>query len=149
MKTKLLLIVVVGLQLCLLSCTKTNINHLLVCCGANPPAASIFNKWNIVSDSTYAGVGITNHPVDYAGQAGDYFDIRTNNIIYTKEGNVLDTLTYNALTDSTIVISSFGITLNGVLSPSHFKVTAHSLYIASPEIATPGGVFGRRITLSR
>jgi hypothetical protein len=148
MKTKLLLILIAVLQVCLFSCTKIN-NHLLICCGANPPATSIFNKWNIVSDSTYTGVGVSNHPVDYAGQTGDYFDIRTNGVIYTREAGVLDTLTYNALTDSTMVISSFGITLNGVLGASHYKFAAHSLSIASPEIATPGGIFGRRIALSR
>lgn len=147
MKTKLLLIAVAGLQLCLFSCIKTN--NLPVCCGANPPATSIFKKWHIVSDSTFAGVGITNHAVNYPGQAGDYFDIRINNIIYTKEGTVLDTLTYSSLTDSTMVISSFGVTLNGVLDPSHFKFAAHSMTIASPQIATPGGLFGRKITLSQ
>jgi len=152
MKAKfLLLIILAGVLNGLFSCTKIspNPNHLVICCGANPPATSIYNKWNIVSDSTFAGVGVTNHPVDYTGQASDYFDIRTNNVIYTKEGNVLDTLTYSSLTDSTMVISSFGITLNGVLDASHYKFAAHSLNIASPEIATPGGLFGRRIKLSR
>jgi hypothetical protein len=151
MKTKRLLILIAGLQLCLFSCKKpdTNANHLLLCCGANPPATSIFNKWQIVSDSTYAGVGINNHAVNYAGQPGDYFDIRTNDTIFTNEGAVLDTLSYKQLTDSTIVITSFGIGLNGTLGASHYRFSAQSMHIASPEIATPGGIFGRRITLSK
>jgi len=147
MKTKIIILLIGFAQLGLFSCKKPG--NPQVCCGANPPATSIFNKWDIVSDSTFTGVGLNNHAVNYAGKTGDYFDIRTNNIIYTKEGAVLDTLTYNSLTDSTMVISSFGITLNGVLAPSHFVFTAHSLSIASPEFATPGGVFGRRIMLSR
>jgi len=151
MKKKILLIAVAVFQLSSFSCKKIGPapGHLQVCCGANPPATSIFNKWNIVSDSTFTGVGVTNHAVNYAGQPGDYFDIRPNNIIYTKEGAVLDTLTFSSLTDSTIVISSFGITLNGVPDASHFKFSTNSMNIVSPEIATPGGIFGRRVTLSK
>jgi hypothetical protein len=147
MKTKTIILLIGFALPGLFSCKK--LSDPLECCGANSPSTSIFNKWNIVSDSTFTGVGITNHAVNYAGQAGDYFNITTNGIIYTREGDVLDTLTYNSLTDTTIVISSFGITLNGVLAPSHFTFTAHSLNIASPEYATPGGIFGRRIKLSR
>jgi len=151
MKTSYLIILVAALQLCMFSCKKLSPDpgHLQMCCGANPPATSVFNKWQIVTDSTYAGVGINNHAVNYAGQPGDYFDIRTNDTIFTKEGAVLDTLTYKQLTDSTIVISSFGIALNGTLGASHYKFSAQSMHIVSPEIATPGGIFGRRVTLSK
>ena len=88
--------------------------------------------------------------MDYAGQAGDYFNISANGHIYTKEGAVLDTLSYSNVSDTTIIISPFGITLNGVPETSHIiTFTAHSLVIQAPEIATPGGIFGRKVSLSR
>jgi hypothetical protein len=139
------LITAIGI-LCCFACKKQS---LPMCCGANPTKISIFHNWNIVSDSTYTGVGATNHPVDYAGQPGDYFNVGTNGVIYTNEGGVLDTLIYNSVTDSTIVVSSFGITLNGVPPTSHFSFTANSMILKAPTIATPGGIFGRKITLSR
>jgi hypothetical protein len=134
---------------CILLCSACKKQGLPMCCGANPPEVSVFHNWNIVSDSTYTGVGVTNHPVDYSGQPGDYFNVTTNGVIYTSEGGVLDTLTYKLLTDSTIVVSSFGITLNGVPATSNFSFTATAMHISSPTIATPGGVFGRKISLSR
>ena len=33
-------------------------------------------KWHLVSDSSFAGVGLGNHAVNYTGRAGDYFDFR-------------------------------------------------------------------------
>ena len=132
--------------MCCFACKKPAIP---ICCGVNPPDVSIFHNWNIVSDSSYAGVGITNHPVAYIGQPGDYFDVTTKGVIYTNEGGVLDTLTYRLMSDSTIVVSSFGITLNGVPATSHYSFTANVMGISTPIIATPGGLFGRKITLSR
>src|ERR1700721_2129674 len=50
--------------------------------------------WNLVSDSTFEGVAQNNHAVDYTGQLGDYFSFTTDGHVYTREGGVLDTLTY-------------------------------------------------------
>jgi hypothetical protein len=121
----------------------------LVCCAANPPEVSIFHNWNIVSDSAYVGAGFSNHLAVNLGQPGDYFNVTTNGLIYTNEGGKLDTLHYQLATDSTIVISAFGITLNGVPATSHYSFTASTMNISSPTIATPGGLFGRKISLSR
>ncbi len=141
MKAKYSLSVIAGLLLCFYGCKK-NLD------GVNP--ASIVGHWSIVTDSTFAGAGLSNHPVDYIGRAGDYFDINANGNIYTKEGVVLDTLSYSNVSDTTIIISPFGITLNGVPETSHIiAFTAHSLVIDAPKILTPGGVFGRKISLSR
>lgn len=134
---------------CLMFCMACKKPEVRICCTANLPDHSIFHQWNIVSDSTYTGVGITNHQVGYLGQPGDYFNMTINGIVYTKEGAKLDTLTYQLVTDSTIVISSFGITLNGVPATSHFSFTPNTMSISTPVIATPGGLFGRKITLSR
>jgi hypothetical protein len=160
MTTKYSLSIAAGLLLCLFACKKdankmglssTNTStQLLTQTSVIVNPASIIGNWNIVTDSTFAGAGITNHPVDYAGQAGDYFNISANGHIYTKEGAVLDTLSYSNVSDTTIIISPFGITLNGVPETSHIiAFTAHSLIINAPEIATPGGIFGRKVSLSR
>ena len=107
-------------------------------------------KWQILTDSTFAGVGLTNHPVNYQGQSGDYFDIRTNGYIYTKEGSVSDTLSYTLLSDTTIAIVPFGIIINDVPATSHIRnLSANSVTIASPVYLTPAGEFGRKVILSR
>lgn len=160
MKAKYLVLIAAGLLLSLFACKKPANNLTRGSGGTSGQVStqtsalvnpgSIIGNWNIVTDSTFAGAGITNHPVDYAGQAGDYFNISANGHIYTKEGAVLDTLTYSNVSDTTIVISPFGITLNGVPETSHIiTFTAHNLVISAPQIATPGGIFGRRVSLSR
>jgi hypothetical protein len=116
----------------------------------NGPGTTTIGKWNLVSDSTFAGVGQNNHAVDYKGQAGDYFDIRANGFMYTKEEGILDTLQYSVVSNTEIVIQSFGINANGVQATSHItNFTSNSLVIASPIALTPGGQFGRKVTLSR
>ncbi|HEY2581958.1 MAG TPA: hypothetical protein VGI43_09130 [Mucilaginibacter sp.] len=134
------LIIIAGLTLGLYACKKD---------GTNFNTSSLVGKWNVVSDSTFAGVGSTNHPVDYHGQPGDYFDFRTDGHVYTKEGTVLDTLSYNIVSNTGIIIQSFGITLNGVPETSNVTFNAHGAVIDAPTIFTPGGAFGRKVTLSR
>lgn len=109
----------------------------------------ITGKWNIVKDSTYVGVGTSNHLVVYNGQPGDYFDFRTNGKVYTKEGAVLDTLSYTVKTPGQIIISKFGIVSNGVPPVSSFSLTAHTANIIAPSFLTPGGQFGREVNLTR
>ncbi|WP_259071157.1 hypothetical protein HDF24_23925 [Mucilaginibacter sp. X4EP1] len=140
MKAKYRWVFIIGTLLSLYACTK----------GSNSGPGSIVGNWNIVSDSTYSGVGYLNHPVDYAGQPGDYFNITAKGIIYTKEGQQLDTLSYHLVADTDIVITSFGVIANGVPQVSSIKtLTSTSLVIASPLFLSPGGIFGRKITLSR
>jgi hypothetical protein len=156
MKTKYSLMII-GLMLCVAACKKdingslspvTNKSDKNSLSGLGQ--ASLVAKWNIVTDSTYAGAGISNHPVDYSGQPGDYFDIRTNGYIYTKEGAVLDTLSYTLVSDTTIKIQPFGFGINSVPTTSHItNFTSNSVTIASPSFATPGGIFWRKVTLSR
>lgn len=111
---------------------------------------TILAEWNIVYDSTYSGVGIGNHAVNYFGQIGDYFDFINDSVIYTKEGSVLDTLKYKQITNNTITISSFGIIANGVPEISQISdSTAISMIITAPIVITPGGLFGRKVGLSK
>lgn len=139
MRTSPLLVIAASLALCLYGCKKDNTNP-----------SSIAGKWNIVSDSTFTGVGIGNHAVNYSGHPGDYFNFSINGTLYTKEGTILDTLTYRNVSDTAIIISSFGVIVNGVPETSRITTfTAHNLVINAPRINTPGGSFGRKITLSR
>jgi hypothetical protein len=118
--------------------------------------------WNLVSDSTFEGAGSTNHPVNYTGQAGDYFSFGTDGYVYTKEGEVLDTLTYRLVSATGVIISDFGIIINGIpdtstitglgtnsLTVNNGGVTVQTIAIESPFFPTPGGTFWRKVTLSR
>ena len=140
-------IITVGLPalitLFLISCNKSSLS-------ANDNQATILKKWNILNDATFIGVGINNHPVSYAGQIGDYFDFRTDGYIYIKEGTMLDTLSYSLTSDTTILIASFGIILNGVPGVSRItNLTTHGVTINAPLVLTPGGAFGRKVNLTR
>jgi hypothetical protein len=114
---------------------------------------SITGKWNLLTDSTFVGVGTGNHEVDYTGEPGDYFDFNTNGTVYTKEGDVLDTLTYRLLSDTTMIISDFGVsgdtcTVNS-MTVSNGEGTGQFIYITSPFLFSPGGTFGRKVSLVR
>ena len=95
----------------------------------------------------------------YAGQPGDYFKFTTDGHVYTREGEVLDTLTYKMVSDSTVIISDFGLIINGVLPTDTIKglganslittTTGQTIVIESPWFPTPGGLFWRKVTLSR
>jgi hypothetical protein len=112
--------------------------------------ATIFKKWGILNDSTFIGVGVNNHPVKYVGQAGDYFDFRKDGYIYIKEGPTLDTLSYSFTSNTTLLIASFGVILNGVPEKSHItNLTPGGVTISAPFVVTPGGVFGRKVILTR
>jgi hypothetical protein len=127
----------------LLSCKKSSLS-------TNDTPTSIVKKWNILNDSTFIGVGVNNHPVNYAGQAGDYFDFRTDGYIYIKEGPILDTLSYSLTSDTTILIASFGIISNGIPEMSRItNLTTHHVTIIAPLVVTPGGLFGRKVNLTR
>jgi hypothetical protein len=118
--------------------------------------------WNLVNDSTFEGVGSSNHPVNYTGQAGDYFSFSTDGYVYTKEGEVLDTLTYRMVSATRTIISDFGLIINGIpdtstitglgatsLTVNNEGDTVQTIVIESPLFPTPGGVFWRKVTLSR
>ena len=127
----------------LISCLEGSIN-------AQENAATLLGKWNIVADSTFIGVGSNNHAVNYSGHSGDYFDCRVDGNIYIKEGAILDTLSYNLISDTTIIIESFGINLNGTPETSHItNLSLHAATVNAPLVITPGGEFGRVIHLSR
>src|SRR5689334_15959764 len=97
---------------------------------SNEGNISILGKWNIVTDSSFSGVGLGNHEVNYAGQPGDYFDFSTNGKLYIREKGNLSTFNYTPTSDTTMIIDSFGIMLNGVPDTSSItNLTAHNATI--------------------
>jgi hypothetical protein len=125
------------------SCSKQSVS-------INSTAAALMGKWNLISDSEYTGVGTNNHLVGYIGQPGDYFDFSTNQNVYIKEGTIYDTVRYQVVTSSTIIIADFGLIGNGVQDTSKIvNLTPDSVTIVSPVSITPGGIFGRTVHLGR
>lgn len=123
-------------SLVLISCSKNSGNtHSLI------SNLSIAGSWNVVQDSTYQGVGLTNHLVVYKGKEGDYFDFKDDGKVYTKEGSNYAVLDYRATADS-IIINSFP-------NPCSFNFTGNTLSIISSEYTTPGGMMKRSVFLSR
>ncbi len=149
MKAKYSLLIIAGLLLCV-GCKKelSSVGKSQSQSVSDP--SPIDGKWNLISDSTFVGVGQTNHAVNYTGQPGDYFIFNADGVIYTKEGSVLDTLSYKILSDSTMTIAFFGIGINYAPSISHVSsFTADSIIINAPPLVTPAGIFGRRVSLRR
>ena len=121
-------------------------------------SAGITGKWNVISDSTFEGAGSWNHPVDYVGRPGDYFNFSSNGSVYTEESLVPNVLTYRMVSDTRIIISDFGLIANGVQDTSTItdltvnsvsNNTAQTIVIESPLDLTPGGEFWRKVTLTR
>lgn len=143
MKQLLTTVIVSGIILLIDSCSKDAVT-------GKTPARAIIGIWNIVSDEGFSGIGQNNHPVNYTGQHGDYFDFRADGKLYTKEAALSDTLAYQFTSDSTIIISAFGIVLNGVPEVCNIEnLTAHTVTINAAAAITPGGVFGRKTVLHR
>jgi hypothetical protein len=109
-------------------------------------------KWNLVRDSVFNSMG--NFPAArtsaYNGTPGDYFDFRTDGKCYTKEGNVYDTLNYSITTNHLVVLSKFGINVNGSYEPNIVPVlTDHAATIQTQFLATPDGFYLRYIYLKK
>ncbi len=109
-------------------------------------------KWSLVRDSVYNGMG--NFPAArtsaYNGVSGDYFDFRADGKCYTKEGNVYDTLAYSITANHLVVLSKFGLNVNGSYEPNIVPVlTDHNATIQTQFLATPDGFYLRYIYLRK
>ena len=111
--------------------------------------ATLAGKWNLLTDSLLSGVGPVSTPKYYSGQPGDYFDFRTDNKLYIKEGSTLDTLAYSLGAGNTITIQTFGISFNGVLQSSNYTVNVKSAIITTPFVVNPGAYYRRVVHLAR
>lgn len=136
----LTLILFIGLFL--ISCSKNT--------GTSDTSSLILGKWNVTTDLTLTGIGMMNHTAIYTGQSGDYFDFRADSSVYTKEGSVYDTLKYNIVSNSTIIIAKFGLVMNGIPQTCQItNLTLHNATITAANVITPAGEFGRTLELSR
>lgn len=142
----------------LAACTKTATSPKTLTSLDQTITLAYTGEWDLITDSTFEGVGSNNHPVFYTGEPGDYFTFTTGGFVFTKEGNVLDTLTFQQLSDSTMIITDFGSFVNGVPDTSTITgltgeiesgTTPDTIIIESPFFLTPGGEFWRKVTLSR
>jgi hypothetical protein len=112
--------------------------------------STLLGKWSILSDSSFLGVGISNHAVNYVGQIADYFDFKTNGKLFIEEKGNLDVLSYTLTSDSTIIIDSFLNDASGVSETCEITdLTISNAIISTPILATPGGTFGRKVHLTR
>lgn len=88
----LLILVILGLTT-ILSCSKTS-NH----------TADVMGKWSVINDSTRF-IGRDTFPsyhYNYVGQPSDYYDFRSNGMMYVKEGGLLDTMAYEVLSSGQV-----------------------------------------------
>jgi hypothetical protein len=134
MKPFLILLFIAGLFMFGLSCTKSN-----------DMPKSIVGKWNIKIDSFYVGAGLSNHGVTYVGQSNDYFNFSSDGHVYIKENSVLDTLTYT-LSSNSILVKNFG---SGDGKGEFQSLSTENMIIRSAYFYTPGGIFGRTVSLTR
>jgi hypothetical protein len=132
----------------------TIIIPLLLSCKKNASSAKdnsgLFGKWNIQSDSSFEGVGLNNHPVTYVGQSGDYFDFNPGGKLFVEENGKSEELNYSITSDSVIVIHSFLSNASG--APDSCKITDmtnNNVVISAAILVTPGGIFGRKVHLTR
>ncbi|MFI5160438.1 MAG: hypothetical protein ACHQHN_04135 [Sphingobacteriales bacterium] len=127
------------------SCTKT--------AAVTPP--SIQGKWSLMNDEVAQGVSAPSslYSTNYTGTSADYFDFRSDNKLYIKEGAKLDTFSYQLSADNNIYISSpetavYGIasSLNGVIKP----LSGSSATIQfTPANAVWGAYYQRTVNLTR
>ena len=132
---------------------------IIISCGKTAHIASselasdstvLSGKWNIISDSQFVGVGLGNHLVMYYGNPSDYFDFGTGGNLIVEENGAQTILKYTLYPDSKILISTFGLILNGVPDTSTITgLTQNTATITSTFYPTPGGIFGRKVILSR
>jgi len=130
----------------IVSCTKT---------ADVQTAVSLQGKWSLKLDSIAEGVSTPSpqYSTKYVGTTADYFDFRSDNKLYIKEGAHLDTFSYQLSTDSNLYISSpetsvYGIasSLNGLIKSGNSNdATIHF----TPAVVSYGAYYSRTVNLTR
>jgi len=111
---------------------------------------SLTGKWQLVQDSTANSIARATPVItNYIGVAGDYFDFRTDGFCYTKEGSVYDTLSYQWVSGTSIIMQKFGLVINGSTETSILNHTATTANITTQNMFTPGGTIFREVNLKR
>ncbi|HTE01567.1 MAG TPA: hypothetical protein VK668_19905 [Mucilaginibacter sp.] len=126
----------------LFSCTKK--------AAVTPPENKkpIEGKWQIKRDT----VTLASGGVNFVGTSSDYFDFRTSNRLYIKEGAKLDTFAYNLTSDNVMFIGAVGAELYGnyTYKGNIQTVTAGSATIQiTPITANPDTYLLRIVNLQR
>ena len=129
---QLILLCVIGVPFFLVSCKKSS---------SHGDVVSIIGKWNIINDSSYTGVGAGNHLVIYKGKEGDYFNFTSYGKLYIKENAMLHTSSFSLTSDTTLIIDSQTCTIT--------NLPTYDVIISTPIVYSPGGTFGRKITLGK
>lgn len=124
------------------SCEKNN--------GDKEGGNALLGKWQIQSDTSFAGIGLNNHAVTYTGQTDDFFNFRADGTLWIEENGKLTVLDYSSISNTSITITSFLNDSNGATSTCTVKEQMrNAISISSPILLTPGGTFGRIVHLSR
>jgi|SRR6185312_5162630 hypothetical protein len=139
MKNLILIIITCYIAGGLISCKKSSAN----------PTGEIAGKWNIKVDSTASGVGPVQSMNVYVGSSDDYFDFRSDNKLYIKEGATLQTFDYKQVAGNKITISMPGsadIYQNCFID----AITPNSATINFfPKLINPGGNTTKVVYLTR
>jgi len=156
MKTRVLIFISAVAMLCFNACSKVSDvhSHIMQLTPAMDSLMKTQNllagKWNVVTDTVYAGVNTGGNPAVYVGQPGDYFDFATDGHVYIKEGATLDTLTFQLVSGTQINIVSFTAMFKNQIETCLISpITSHSTGIISPLLPLPAGPQQRIVSLSR
>ena len=126
--TFLLLVLISAILLVVVSCKKKN--------DTETTAQKIQAKWQIINIVSNDHSNGADNIITYTGNAGDYFDIRSDGHIYTHFQGSSDTSSYTLLGDSKIIVDGTdtaniqGLT-NSVLTLYEKNIIAPSEYLES------------------
>jgi hypothetical protein len=118
-------------------------------------AALPAGTWNVVSDSTYSGVGHIATGRLYVGQSGDYFKFSGNNLSIKEGAFRVATATYTQVKDTLKLSFSYlednGEKINGPGTEKYIitSQTSTSMKLMADPFLSPGGIYEEYITLSR
>ncbi len=116
---------------------------------------AIQGKWTLKLDSIAQGVSgpSPQYSSDYAGTAADYFDFRSDNKLYIKEGAHLDTFNYTVNSLNNISISPTNAAENGLTSSLNGTINPLNNNSASihfvPSMISFGLYYSRTVNLTK
>jgi hypothetical protein len=110
---------------------------------------TITGIWNVISDSTITNGATISYTV-YDGNANDYFIFSANGTLYTKEGDVYDTVLCTPESDSTIAFDKIGVNINVIPQTGTYVLAGNTLRIVVvPDVIIPAFSYRRVINLKR
>ena len=119
-----------------------------------PAAISINGNWSLVSDSGFSA-SYDNGGIGYKGTSSDHYNFQADGKLTWHENGVgSDSASYSLKSKDTITIAYFpksNPNYSAVSTASYIikELTANKMVLSLMQIATPGGIFGGTIILSR